>query len=78
MKKLIGLILVLAGVCFGVWAGLWWAFIGGIIDIVNAFKATDISGADVATGLAKVIFASTIGFVAAFLIAAHGLKLLER
>ena len=24
------------GIAFGLYAGLWWAFVGGIMDIINA------------------------------------------
>jgi len=64
MKEMVGLMLIIAGIIFGVWAGVWWAFIGGIIDVVQAFKATDISAGAVAIGVAKVFFAGAIGWIA--------------
>lgn len=61
MKQIIGMVLIVAGVIFGVWAGLWWALIGGIIDIINTIKAPDIVAMDIAIGIVKIMFASAIG-----------------
>jgi hypothetical protein len=58
-----GLATILIGIGVGLYFGFWWAFIGGIIDVVNAFKADDISALAVALGAAKVVFASAIGWV---------------
>ena len=40
--------MVVAGVAAGIYFGFWWAFIGGIISVVNELKSTDVSGASVA------------------------------
>jgi len=65
MKKIFGIFLVVSGVLFGVWAGIWWAFIGGIVDVVNEIKAVDTSAVNIAIGIAKVFFAVPIGYAAA-------------
>lgn len=65
MKNVIGLALIVAGIAFGAYAGIWWAFIGGIVDVINEIRAYDLSAVAVAIGVAKVVFASVIGYVAA-------------
>lgn len=63
MKKSIGVFLMAFGAAFGLWAGLYWAFIGGIVDIVNAIKAPEVVGFDIAIGIVKILFAGVIGAV---------------
>lgn len=58
-----GILLILTGLATGIYFGLWWAFVGGIVDIVNAVTSTPISAMGVAVGVVKMIFASVIGWV---------------
>ena len=64
MKTVIGLLLCTAAVVFGLWAGVWWAFIGGIVDVVNQVRAEHVSALTIAIGVAKVVFAGVIGWAA--------------
>jgi hypothetical protein len=63
MKKTLGILLMIAGVAFGLYAGLWWAFIGGIVDVISAIRAPDLVAMNIAIGVAKVVFAGVIGGV---------------
>jgi hypothetical protein len=75
--KVIGLLLVLAGFAFGLYAGVWWAFIGGIVDIINEVRAHELSALNVAIGVAKIFFAGLIGWFAAMLLIVPGLAFLD-
>lgn len=77
MKEFFGFLLVVAGIVAGLYVGVWWAFIGGIIDIVNAFKAVDISGMAVALGLLKVLLAGLAGVLSAFVLIIPGIAMLK-
>ena len=77
MKAACGLLLVLAGIAFGVWAGLWWAFVGGIIQIIDALQASPVVGADIALGIVRVVFAGFIGGITAFVAIIPGAALLS-
>ena len=72
MRTIIGMLLVLGGVVFGVWAGVWWALIGGIIDVINQVRAEHLDAIAVAIGVAKIMFAGAIGYAAMFLLAVPG------
>jgi hypothetical protein len=61
LKTLIGLALILAGVLGGIYVGLIWLFIGGIIQIVTELKSDDIQALSIAWGIAKIILASPVG-----------------
>lgn len=63
MKAALGIVMMIAGVAFGLYAGLWWAFIGGIVDVISAIRAPELVAMDVAIGVAKVMCAGVIGGV---------------
>jgi len=75
MKQTIGIILIIIGVAVGLYAGIWWAFIGGIVDVIEAIRAQDLVGMDVAVGVAKVMFSGLIGYVSGFIMVLPGLAM---
>ena len=77
MKAIAGLVMLVGGVIFGLWAGIWWAFIGGIVDVISAIRAPELVAMDVAIGVAKIMFAGLIGYLAGILLALPGVALLK-
>ena len=77
MKAIVGLILVCFGVVLGLYAGIWWAFIGGIVDVIKAIRAPELEAMTVAVGVAKVCFAGLIGWLAALLAIVPGLAMIK-
>ena len=77
MKPAIGVAMIIGGVVFGLWAGLWWAFIGGIVQVVEAVKVDPVSALDIAFGIARVVFASVIGLWSAVLLVVPGVALVS-
>jgi hypothetical protein len=75
--KVFGILLILAGAAFGLYAGLWWAFIGGIVDILNEVRAPELSSINVAIGVAKVVFSGLIGWASGMLLMVPGVALLR-
>lgn len=78
MSKIAGLVMVVIGIAFGVWAGFWWAFVGGIVDIINAIRATEVSAVMVGVGVIKIFFATLIGWAAASIFLVPGLALIAK
>jgi hypothetical protein len=70
--KVIGVILMVLGVLVGLYLGVWWGFIGGIVDIVGEVKAPEIDAMVLALGVAKIIFCELIGGVPGFIIGGGG------
>lgn len=64
IKIIFGMALAIAGIALGLWVGVWWAFIGGIVDVIQAIRAPELVANDLAIGVAKVLFASPIGSIA--------------
>lgn len=77
MKAIFGLALMAAGVALGLYAGIWWAFIGGIVDVIREIRAPELSVMNVGVGIAKVLFAGLIGWVAAAVALVPGYALLK-
>jgi hypothetical protein len=79
MIKIIGgLLMVAAGVVAGLYVGVWWAFIGGIVDIINEIKSVEVTALNVAIGIAKVLFAGFFGLVSAALLILPGALLINK
>lgn len=65
MKKVLGILLIIVGVVSGLYFALWWAFIGGIIDVIAEVRAPNINALNVAVGVAKIFFAGAIYWMVA-------------
>jgi hypothetical protein len=67
VKHFFGSALVVAGIAVGLYVGVWWAFIGGIIDVIVEVRAPELDAMNVAVGVAKVMFSGVIGWIAGIL-----------
>ena len=76
--KTIGVLLLITGLVVGVYVGLWWAFIGGIVDVVEAVRADELVAKDLATGVIKIIFAGPAGWIVGLCFAVPGYYLTQR
>lgn len=69
------LILIITGIILGLYAGLWWAFIGGIMIVIEEVaNFPEISSIDFALGIARVFFAGVIGWAVALIFIIPGLN----
>ncbi len=75
--RFVGVLLVLAGIASGLYAGVWFAFIGGIVDVITAVKADVTVPLDVAIGVAKIMFAGLIGWLSAACLVIPGVALVN-
>jgi hypothetical protein len=76
-KMVLGTVLCIIGVAAGLYFGLWWAFIGGIVDVITEIRAPELSAMGVAIGVAKVLFAGVIGQIAAWFCLIPGITMIE-
>ena len=77
MKNVAGFAMIACGILFGLWAGLWWAFIGGIVDVISAIRSPELVAMDVAIGVAKVMFSGVIGYASAAVLVLPGYVVLN-
>ena len=75
MKAFTGLIMIVTGLGLGIYMCFWWGFVGGIIQIVQAFKETTIIPMDVALGVLRFMFSGVIGFLCGALFVLTGAAL---
>ena len=60
MNKIIGALIIVIGVFAGLYVGIWVLFIGGIIQVIEAIRATELLAMPIALGIARVLFASFV------------------
>ena len=63
MKKIIGVLLIIAGIVGGLYVGGWLMFIKPIIEACKAFDAGTLTGMTVGVTVLKCIFASFVGSI---------------
>ncbi len=61
MKKIIGILIAIAGIALGIYVGVWLMFIGGIVQIVNSINP--VNGLGIALGIARIIFCEVGGLI---------------
>ena len=77
MRIAIGIFMCLLGIILGLYAGFWWAFVGGIMDIIGEIRAPELSAMNLAIGIVKVFFAGLIGWAASLLFLIPGAAMLQ-
>jgi hypothetical protein len=65
MIKLLGLLLVLAGIFLGLYVGIYVCLIGGIIKLIVACKAATIVPSAIAWPIARILCAGLLGYLSA-------------
>ncbi len=78
LRLITGLTIIVLGIALGFYVGIWWAFIGGIVQIIQEVQADVIDALAVACGVAKVLFAGSLGTVVGFVVAAIGYGMLPK
>lgn len=64
MGKVIGILMMVAGVALGLYVGVYLMLVGGILQIVAAVKGGFIASG-IAWGVVKIVFASAAGGLSA-------------
>jgi hypothetical protein len=67
MKTLIGIILIFAGIALGLYVGVWLMFIGGVVQVIEAIKATPVEAMGIAVGALRVLAAGVVGVLTAII-----------
>lgn len=78
MKQLIGLILIIIGILFGLFIGIWLCLIGGIVQIIKEIQNPEGAQAlFVAIGITRILFAGFAGWLAAIILIIPGQLLIQ-
>lgn len=65
MRAAIVLTLAAAGVLAGIYVGVWWAFFGGIFQLVQEVRADELSEAGIVCGVLRIAFAGPLCYLTA-------------
>ena len=63
MRKTLGMITMIASVALGLYVGIWWAFIGGIVHIIELIQGKEVVAIELAITIVKVFGASALGVI---------------
>ena len=77
MRNIIGFSLMVCGIIFGIYIGLWVMFIGGIVEIVNQFQLPVISLSAIAWSILRIILAQFVGWLSAIILFVPGYAMLK-
>jgi hypothetical protein len=77
MKTLFGIIIILLAAAIGLYVGVYLMFIKGLIQAIEAAKATPIEATGLAFGVARVIFAAFTGWLSFLLGMLVGVGLIQ-
>lgn len=77
MRDILGILLIVIGVVFGLYVGIGFMFVGGIIDVIEQIRSETLEAMAVAIGVAKIIFFELGGIVAACIFVVPGVLLIE-
>lgn len=67
MKNIIAIIIIWLGCVLALYVGGWLMFIKPIIDVILAFQAGIVTGSMIALAIIKILFASIVGGIIAYI-----------
>jgi len=62
LQALACILAVIAAAALGLYVGLWFCFIGGIVMVIEGAKATPVNSLDIALGLLRFVFSAIAGW----------------
>ena len=78
MKRIIGAVMILAGIALGFYIGFWVCFIGGIVQLINEIKSPEaVVAMNIALGIVKIVFAGVAGWVSALVLIIPGWAIVQ-
>jgi hypothetical protein len=78
LKLIVGYALMVFGFLLAVYASLWWAFIGGIVDVINAIRSPVLDATAIGIDIAKMMSDGVFGWAIAFFTMFPGWYLIHR
>ncbi len=77
MKLILGVLLIICGIGLGGYVGIWWCFIGGIIQVIEQIRAVELSAIVVAIEIFKIFVAGFCGIISAMVFVIPGITLIK-
>ncbi len=76
-RHILGILLIICGIGIAGYIGIWWCFIGGIVQIIEQIRAPNLSAILVAIGVLKVFAAGFCGIVSGIILVIPGVSLIK-
>lgn len=73
-----GVLLCILGAALGLYVGVYWAFIGGIVQVIEEIRGPVMNSMSVAIGIVRILFAGFIGVVSSFCLILPGAAMINR
>ena len=61
MYKLLGALIIIFGVCLGLYLGIYVCFYDGIVMLIDGCRQDPVNAGDIAFGIIRVFFAGVVG-----------------
>jgi uncharacterized membrane protein len=79
MKTLVGISLIITGVLFALFVGVWLCLIGGVVQIINEIKSPEaVEALKIGIGVARIACAGLVGSLTFLCFYLPGLYLIEK
>jgi len=72
----LGVLLLLTGIGVGLYVGVWWGFVGGIVQFADACKVSPVDSDGIALGILRTCSSGIIGSLSAMSLAVPGVRLM--
>lgn len=59
--NIFGFVMIAVGILLGLYVGGWVLFVGGIVQVIEAIKATPVEALGIAVGILRVVVAMAVG-----------------
>lgn len=76
--KTTGVLMILGGIVLGLYVGLYFMFVGGIMSIVNGATADPVNAGSIAWGVVRIVFSGAVGAISAWVLIIPGAALLVK
>ena len=78
LRGWIGLALMILAIPLGLYVGGWVMFVGGIVQVIEAIRATPVEAMGIALGALRVVCASAVGVLSFWLGFGVGFALISK
>lgn len=76
--KVLGGLMIMAGIALGFFVGLYLMFVGGIFSIIGGITADPVNASKIVWGAIRILFAGLAGSLSTFLLIIPGMALLMK
>lgn len=77
VRHILGFAIIVAGVIFGTYIGVWVLFVGGVVEVIGQIRTPILEVPILAHGVASIVFSFPVGSILAGLFTFAGLMIID-